>query len=135
MSVQEFDPLDAGLTIVTLMTGFIIVGIATFDLFNVDFAATLTSLGGYTLSTAWVLGAGAVVVTLVTNDNAELSTLREDVEDLDQYYMFAVVGTLGLLVAWPIFPQVPEFFQSEDLWGVVYVGVITTGQFVMGWIL
>lgn len=135
MSVQEFDPVDAGLTIVTMMSSFIVVGIATFDLFDVDFVAPFTTVAGYDLSTAWVLAALAVVATLVTNDNAQFSTLREDVENLDQYYAASVAATLGLLVAWPIFPQVSDFFMSEDLWGLIYVGIVTTGQFVMGWIL
>lgn len=135
MAVQGFDPLDAGLTVLTLMSAFIVVGIASFNLFGVDFAASVTSVAGYSLSTAWALAAVGVAGTLVTNDNTKFSKLREDVDDLDQYYAGAVLATLGLLVAWPIFPQVPEFFQSQDLWGVIYVGIVTTGQFVMGWML
>lgn len=135
MSVKEFDPVDAALTVTTLMSAFIVVGVAQFDLFGVDFAATVTTIMGYDLSVAWVLAAGGVAGTLLTNDNTEFSTLREDVSQLDQYYAAAVVGTFALLLAWPVFPQVPEFFTSQDLWGVVYVFVVTTGQFVMGWIL
>jgi len=132
---MSFDPLDAGLTVLTLMSAFIVVEIATFDLFGVDFAATVTTIAGIDLSTAWVLAAGALAGTIATNDNTELSTIRDDVQNLDQYYYAAVIGSVGLLVAWITWPAVPDFFTSEDLWGLVYVFVVTTGQFSLGWML
>ncbi len=135
MALKKFDPIDAGLTVVTLMSAFMIVGIATFDLFDVDFSATLFTVAGFALSTAYVLAASSVVLTVLTNDNTDFSSLREDVRDLDQYYAAAIALTFGLLIAWPVFPQVQDFFSSEDLWGVVYVVTVTTGQMALGWML
>ena len=135
MSRMEFDPIDAALTVTTLMVAFIVVGIGQFDLFGVDFSATVTTLAGYQLSTAWVLAVGALVGTIITNDNYELTDLPEEVGNLDQYYAAAVIVTFAALLAWPVFPEVSNFVTSADLWGLAYVGVITTGQFVLGWML
>ncbi|GAA0651935.1 hypothetical protein [Salarchaeum japonicum] len=132
---KEFDPLDAALTILTMISGFIVTGIAQFNLFDVDFGATAFTLAGHGLSTAYVIGALALVGTVLTNENAELSSLQEDAKDLGDYYYGAVIGTAGLMVAWVFVGDVSTFFQSSDLWGLAYVGVVTTGQFVIGWML
>lgn len=135
-SITSFDPLDMSFLVLGLMSAFMLVGIATFDLFGVDFAEPMTEIAGISLSTAWVLGYAAVVGTLVTNDNTELSQLSDDVQDLDQYYAVSVVLTLALPIAFVVFPEtVGDFFKSEDLWGVVYVAIVTTGQAAMGWML
>lgn len=135
-SIQSFDPLDVGLLVLGLMSAFMLVGIASFDLFGVDFSEEMTAIAGFSLSTAWVLGYAAIAGTIITNDNTELSSLRDDVEQLDQYYAATVVLTLALPVAFIVFPDtVGDFFQSEDLWGVIYVGIVTTGQAAMGWML
>jgi hypothetical protein len=132
---MEFDPVDAALTITIAATGFMMVGIASFDLFDVSFGETALTLAGQDLSIAYLLSAGALAGTVVTNDNAQLSSLGDQVSDLDQYYYFAVLATGGLLVAWLFLPSVPDFFQSQDLWGISYVAVTTTGQFALGWML
>lgn len=132
----QLDPIDTALLVVTSMTGFIVTGIGSFDLFGVNFAETVWTVEGIALSTAWVLGFAAIVLTVATNDNTSLGSLRDDVQNLDQYYAGAVFGTLALMIGWVVFPStVAHFFQSADLWGLVYVGTVTSGQFVMGWIL
>ena len=136
MSKMSMDAIDASLFVLNTMAGFLIVGIGTFDLFGVDFAQTLFEPFGIALSTAWVIGYAAVIGTIVTNDNTELQSLRGDIEDLQGYYMVAAVGTLALPVAFVVFPEsVGSFFQSEDLWGVMYVVLITSGQAALGWML
>jgi len=135
-SIQSFDPVDVGLLVLGLVSAFILVGIGHFDLFGVDFQEEMTEVGGYSLSLAWVLGYAAIAGTILTNDNTELSSLSNDIEDLDQYYAATVVLTLTLPVLFIVFPDsVGSFFQSEDLWGLVYVGIVTTGQAAMGWML
>lgn len=130
------DAIDASLFVLNTMAGFLLVGIGTFDLFGVDFSQTLFEPFGIALSTAWVIGYAAVIGTIVTNDNTELQSLRGDIEDLQGYYMVAAVGTLALPVAFVVFPDsVGSFFQSEDLWGVMYVVLITSGQAALGWML
>ena len=136
MSKMSMDAIDASLFVLNTMAGFLLVGIGTFDLFGVDFSQTLFEPFGIALSTAWVIGYAAVIGTIVTNDNTELQSLRGDIEDLQGYYMVAAVGTLALPVAFVVFPDsVGSFFQSEDLWGVMYVVLITSGQAALGWML
>lgn len=135
-SIKSFDPLDMSLLVLGLMSAFMLVGIASFDLFGVNFSDVMTSPGGIDLTVAWVLGYAAILGTLLTNDNTELTSLRDDVEKLDQYYAVSVVLTLALPVAFVVFPDVVgDFFRSEDLWGVIYVAIVTTGQAAMGWML
>ena len=135
MSKTEFDPLDIGLLVVGIMSAFIMVGIASFDLFGVNFSADLTTIAGYGFSTAYVLSALSIVGVIATNENTSLGDLRGDVEKLDTYYMAAVAITLASLVLWVVSPSFVDFVQSQDLWGVLYVMIVTTGTLVMGWIL
>jgi hypothetical protein len=135
MAKMDFDPVDAAFTITLAATGFMMVGIASFNVFDVSFGETAFTLMGQDLSLAYCLSAGALIGTVVTNDNAQLSSLGDQVDDLDQYYYFSVLATGGLLVGWLFIPAIPEFFQSQDLWGITYVAVTTTGQFALGWML
>ena len=136
MAQMQFDAIDASLFVLNTMAGFLLVGIGTFELFGVDFGATLFSPAGIGLSTAWVIGYLAVIGTILTNDNAELANLADDVQNLEGYYMAAAAGTLLLPIAFVVFPDtVGSFFRSEDLWGLGYVVLITSGQAALGWML
>jgi len=135
MAKMEMDAIDASFVVVGLASAFMLVGIATFNLFDVGFGDTLFSLAGIDLSTAWVLGYASIVGTIVTNDNTEFSTLSDDIQGLQGYYALAAGSTLLLPVAFVVFPSVSDFFTSADLWGLVYTVVVTTGQFALGWML
>lgn len=136
MTKMEMDAIDASLFVLNTMAGFLLVGIGTFELFGVDFGATLFSPAGVGLSTAWVVGYASVVGTIVTNDNAELASLKDDVQNLEGYYFAAAAGTLLLPIAFVAFPDmVGSFFKSADLWGLSYVVLVTSGQAALGWML
>jgi hypothetical protein len=65
-----------------------------------------------------------------------LQSLSDDIQGLQGWYMFAAAGTLILPVAFIVFPDtVGSFFQSSDLWGLLYVVGVTAGQFALGWML
>jgi len=133
---MKMDAVDASLLVLNTMSAFLIVGIGKFDLFGVDFAATLFSPAGFGLSTAWVSGYAAITTTILTNDNAELSSLGNDIKNLGSYYMIAAAATLLLPIAFIVFPDtIGSFFKSADLWGLVYVVVLTSGQAALGWML
>jgi len=134
------------------MSAFLIVGIGKFDLFGVDFAATLFSPAGFGLSTAWVIGYAAITTTILTNDNAELSSLGNDIKNLGSYYMIAAAATLLLPIAFIVFPDtIGSFFKSADplwvwstslsplrdrlLWGGCYNGVCFDGEDTIAGIL
>ncbi len=81
-----------------------------------------------------MLGYGSIVATIATNDNAEFSELSDDIQGLQEYYAIAAAATLILPVAFIVLPDtVGSFFTSTDLFGLVYVIVVTTGQFALGW--
>ncbi|MDB2276710.1 hypothetical protein PM022_19735, partial [Halorubrum ezzemoulense] len=83
-----------------------------------------------------ILGYASIVGVIITNDNTEFQSLSDDIQGLQGWYMAAAVGTLVLPVAFVALPDtVGSFFQSSDLWGLLYVIAVTTGQFALGWIL
>jgi p-aminobenzoyl-glutamate transporter AbgT len=136
MAKLEMDSIDASLFVLNTMAGFLLVGIGSFNLFGVDFAAELFAPAGVSLSTAWVIGYAAVLGTIVTNDNASLSELSNDVQNLEGYYYAAAAGTLLLPIGFVVFPDtVASFFKSADLWGLGYVVLITSGQAALGYML
>jgi len=136
---MDFDPEDAAMTIALLVSGFIMVQIATFSIYGINFGDTVysTSVAGVTLEVtlAYLMSVAALAGTIATNDNAQLDTLKNDVENLDDYYTYAVVATGALMLAWLFIPQLGDFVRSGDTWGLLYVGVTTTGQFALGWML
>jgi hypothetical protein len=140
---MNFDPIDVALSIGLMISGFIVTDIATFELFGVDFGATALTLAGYDLETALVLGALSFGGIILTNDNTSFSELRDDVDRLSNktgdwaaYYAYSIIGTIALMVGWVVFPDtVASFFQSSDLWGLLYVSITTAGGYVAGWIL
>ncbi|MEZ3168310.1 hypothetical protein ABNG02_13345 [Halorubrum ejinorense] len=133
---MEFDAVDAALVVTGLASAFMLVGIASFQLFDVQFGATQFTVAGIGLSTAWVLGYGSIVLTILTNDNTEFQSLSEDIKGLQGWYMAAAVGTLVLPIAFVALPNtIGSFFQSSDLWGLLYVVGVTAGQFALGWML
>jgi hypothetical protein len=136
MSKLKMDAFDASLLVLNTMAAFILVGIGTFDLFDVNFANELFNFGGYSLSAAWLVGYAAVVGTIVTNNNTELASLGNDIQNLETYYMGAAAATLLLPIAFIVFPDtIGSFFKSADLWGLVYVVILTSGQAALGWML
>ena len=136
MAKLQFDAIDTALLVTGIASAFMLVGIASFNLFDVEFAATVFSPAGISLSTAWVLGYGSVIGTIATNDNTEFSSLSDDIQGLQGYYLAAAVGTLTLPIAFVALPDsVGTFFQSQDLWGVLYVVIVTSGQAALGWML
>jgi len=136
MSKLKMDAFDASLLVLNTMAAFILVGIGTFDLFDVNFANELFNFGGYSISAAWLVGYAAVVGTIVTNNNTELASLGNDIQNLETYYMGAAAATLLLPIAFIVFPDtIGSFFKSADLWGLVYVVILTSGQAALGWML
>lgn len=136
MAQMKFDPLDASLVITGLASAFMLVGIAEFNLFDVGFSEPLTEIAGYSLSTAWVLGYASIVGVIITNENTSFQNLSDDIQGLQGYYLASAVAALGLPIAFIVLPQtVGDFFQSSDLWGLLYVVVVTSGQTALGWML
>ena len=133
--MMEFDPVDAGATVTTFIGTSSMAGIASWSLFDVSLSDVAYTLAGNDITLATLLTLVALAVTIITNDNAELSTLHEQAKELENYYYYSVVGSLGLLVGWVFIGDVSSFVQSADLWGVAYIGVSVTGQMAVGYML
>jgi uncharacterized membrane protein (DUF485 family) len=129
------DWIDTALVVASFFGASIITDLSSYSLFGVDFGATMFTVGGFALSTAWVLLYGAILGTIITNDNASFGELGEDVQNLEQYYMIAAAATLLLPIVFIVLPSVQDFFQSADLWGLSFVAAVTVGQFALGWML
>jgi len=137
MSLKDFDAEDIGMLILGLFSALVLVGIGQVEAFGVSMADTF-SFAGYSASIAWVISVGTFLGTIITNDHTEL--LSTDGYDelmssgMDSYYVYAVIGTAALLVAWVFVPEVAEFVKSEDLWGVGYIVLVGTAQVAIGWV-
>ncbi|ELY63770.1 hypothetical protein C492_06970 [Natronococcus jeotgali DSM 18795] len=132
---MEFDPADAGFTVALMVAGFIQTGIATFQLFDINFTDVIFSSGNIEITLAYAVSVGAFAGIIITNENTDLSSLKDDAEKLDDYYMWSIFGTVGVFAAWLLVGDVSSFFQSSDLWGLVYVGITSTAGFAAGWML
>ncbi len=137
MSLKDFDAEDIGMLILGLFSALVLVGIGSVEAFGVSMSDSF-SFAGYSASIAWVLSVGTFLGTIITNDHTEL--LSTDGYDelmssgMDSYYVYAVIGTAALLVAWVFVPEVAEFVKSEDLWGVGYIALVGTAQVAIGWV-
>jgi hypothetical protein len=136
MSESSFDPEDIGLLVLGVFSAAVMVGIASVEAFGVSMSDSFT-VSGFTGSIAWVLAVGTFVGTLWTNEHTELvSTDAYDElmdSDMSNLYGYAVLGVAALFVTWVFIPDVASFVRSQDLWGVLYVGLVATGQIALGW--
>ncbi|ELZ62287.1 hypothetical protein, partial [Haloferax sp. ATCC BAA-646] len=90
MSKMEFDPADAGVTVALMVAGFIQTGIATFQLFDINFTDVIFSSGNIEITLAYAVSVGAFAGIIITNENTDLSSLKDDAEKLDDYYMWSI---------------------------------------------
>lgn len=137
MSNSSFDWEDIGLLVLGLFSAAVMVGIASVGAFGVSLSDTFT-FAGYSASIAWVVALGTFLGTIFTNDHTELLAMdgHEQLLDsaMDDWYGYAILGVAALFIAWVFVPQVPEFVKSQDLWGVLYVGLVATAQTALGWV-
>lgn len=130
----EFDYIDGVLLGAVFLGASVMAGIGSFNLFDIAFTDVAFNIGeGVTIAALLVIG--GMVGTVLTNDNTDLGSVTDDVQDLDQQYYVAVVGSVALLVGWIFIPDVSSFVQSSDLWGVVYVVGSMVAQVAIGWML
>jgi hypothetical protein len=132
--MKDFDYIDGLLVGAVFLGSSVMAGIGSFDLFNVAFTDTAFQIGeGVSVAAAIVLA--GYLATILTNDNTELGSFTDDVQNLEQTYYVAVVGSLALVVAWIFIPDVSSFVQSSDLWGVLFVTGSVVAQIAIGWML
>lgn len=133
----RFNPLDVGLLIVSILMTLVMTELATLSIFAFDFKAAIMEIGVLPTdpSMAWLLAVVALGITIYTNDNTSMAEFRDDVEQLPEYYAGTVLLALALVVGWLVIPGLEGAIIGQDFFGVLYVGVVTTSQLVMGWML
>lgn len=131
---MEFDYIDGLLAGAAFLGSSVMARIATFDLFGVNFTEVAFQVGeGVTVAAAIVIV--AMFGTVLTNDNTDLSSVVDDVQDLEQKYYVTILASAALVVGWVFVPDVSTFVQSSDLWGVLYVTGTVVAQVALGWML
>lgn len=136
MASMQFDPEDIGMLIAGILASGVMTGLVTVSAFGYSFSDQLFSIGSG-ISLAYLLSAATLLGIIVTNDNEDLlsanavSNLKNSA--MADYYMWAILATVGLLAGWAFFPAIPEFVQSSDVWGVAYIAVTAAGQIAVGW--
>jgi FtsH-binding integral membrane protein len=111
-----YDMVMAGFfTLATAVT----VGIASVTLFNTAFSDALFSLGDSEITVATALSLAILGFVYVTNDN--------DIDSMDDFYTAALVGTIGLTLAIPLFPPVEDLVTTNDLMRSLTIAVMAIG--------
>lgn len=114
VDIEEYsDVVVGGLFALTVAVN---AGRASVELFGVDLADVLTTVGPATLDIASLLSIGAVVVAWVLG--------RPDFDRMDSGVSAAVLLTLGLVVLGMI---EPGWAGSNDVLGILAVGVSAAG--------
>jgi hypothetical protein len=135
MAYQEFDAEDIGALVLAIFSAAVMVGIAQVSAFGVSMSDGFT-IAGIETSIAWLVTLGTFAAVVVTNDHTDLLSadgLDKMRDDMDDMYAYAVAGSVALLIGWVLFPQVADFFQSTDLWGVFYIIGVAVAQIGLGW--
>ncbi|WP_348606946.1 hypothetical protein [Halobaculum rarum] len=135
MAYQEFDAEDIGALVLAIFSAAVMTGIASVEAFGVSMSDGFT-VAGISTSIAWLVTVGTFAAVVVTNDHTDLLSadgLDKMKEDMDDVYAYAVIGSAALLVGWVLFPDVASFFQSQDLWGVIYIAGVAVAQIGLGW--
>lgn len=137
MAYEKFDPEDIGLLVAGILASGVMVGIVTVEAFGVSLADTVFSLAGGDVSWAYILSVGTFAGILITNDNTDLLAADgyQKLKDsgMAEYYVYLIIGSAVLLVAWLFFPQIAEFFRSGDVWGLAYMLGVAAAQVAIGW--
>jgi hypothetical protein len=132
MATMNFDPEDTALIALVAFAAAVMAGLGSFSAFDVSLSDTFQAAGG-TFSYAYLVTAGAFAWTVITND-MDLGNLRDNARDqLDDYYYWALMGSIVVLVAWPFVDGVSSFVTSQDLWGVLFIAGSVGAQVAIGY--
>jgi hypothetical protein len=89
---RDFDYVDGLLVGATFLGSSVMAGIGPFDLFDINLTEIALSVGeGATV--AALITAAALLGTILTNDDTQLSSVVNYVYDLEQKYYFIIAGT------------------------------------------
>ncbi|WP_255148992.1 hypothetical protein [Halorarius halobius] len=130
MARMEGDWLDFALAGLFTLATAVTVGIATVQIFDVQFSDAVVSLGGSSLDVATLFSLGTLAFMFITNDNTSVGDLGE----FDDVYGVSLVATVGLTLAIPLVPAVEDLVTSSDFLRTAVVGVMSVGYATAAWI-
>jgi hypothetical protein len=133
MAEMNFDPEDTALIAVVVVASAVMAGAGTFELFNVSMTDT-ASLGGATVSLAYLFTVLALGATFITNEMGLRDVNQRAKDELDDLYYGALIVTFALLIFWPFVPSIKTFVRSQDLWSLLFIAAQTAGQIAIGYI-
>ncbi|QKY20606.1 hypothetical protein B4589_009530 [Halolamina sp. CBA1230] len=136
MSETEFDPEDIGLFVLGVLSAGVMVGIVVVEAFGMSMGDTF-SISNFELSLAWIVTLGTTGGILVTNNNTDLLA-ADGVDKLQNsgmadYYVYTILGYVGLLIAWVFIPEVSDFITSQDVYGAAFIAISAIAQAALGW--
>lgn len=132
---MSFDAEDTALISLVAISSAVMAGLATFGAFDVTLSDNLQIAGG-SFSVAYISTLVVFGITAVTNESGSLDPreLSQNArEELNDTYYAVLMGSLLLLAAWPFIDAIPEFVQSQDLWGVLFIAASTGSQIAIGY--
>jgi hypothetical protein len=131
---MNFDAEDTAVTAVVAFAAAVMAGLGTFAAFGVSLSDTFVVASG-TFSLAYLGQVGSFGWTLWTNEHGiDPGELREQARsELTDTYYYLLMGSGGVLLAWPFVPEVSSFVQSQDLWGVVFILGSVGSQIALGY--
>lgn len=123
MATNEIDTEDAAVFAIFGLGAAASVGIADVQLFGYAFSDPMPFLEVGSATIATLVSLLCFGWIWVTNE--------PDLDKLDDNYRYAVFGTLALIVAVPLVPQLMQFVTSSDVVALAAVMVQSAGAVVV----
>lgn len=131
MTTGEIDKEDAALAALFGLAAATSVGIADVSLFSHSFSDTLFTLGDQAVTFATVVSAVVLGFVYVTNE-PDLDRIRA--MDNGDWYWYAVIATVLVIVAVPFVPSVQDAVRSNDLLALAVLAVESTGYVAISYL-
>lgn len=129
MATTNADWYDFVLAAVYTLSAAVTVGIASVQLFDVAWSDPVFNvLDGTQITVATAFSLGALGLTWVTNEN------DRSVRDLEDVYMYALIGTIVATLLIPLVPAVESFVTSSDFVRSAVVGMMAVGYAAVAYI-
>lgn len=122
----RIDVEDAILAPLFTMGAAVQNGFADVTIFGTSLSSALTSLGGTSISWAFLIGLLALLIAYATN--------QPDLDDMDQMETGLALGTVGLVLGVTFVPAINSFILSNDFIGLVVLAVEAAGFYALSYL-
>lgn len=125
MATNEIDTEDAAVFALFGLAAAATVGIADVTLFGYAFSDPMPYLNMENLSIATGISLAAFAWVWYTNE--------PDLDRMDDNYTYAVMGTLALIVAIPLVPQIADLVMANDALALGAVAIQSAGVVIVSY--